>query len=233
MMDPQEQRQWRLVTLLAGDRLPQDPEVQTWFADDPSLRDEFEELRRVAGAVEDDAVRERELMAAAARLPGEPAHGSFVAAQLERLAGRPPAPASGPASAVRPSVRVWWGAGLLAAAAVVITGYFVWRGQPQSPRDDQRVLSGAPLVIDEPAAAPDGGLLLSWHVVLPGASFEASIYDPAKGRRAPLLERPDEQGGSTTWTLPKAAVAALPPGSRLFVVARWSGRSVDAERIVR
>lgn len=222
MNEAQKLRQERLCALLAGDRHADEPEVQAWLLADPTLRDELAALQATAAVVAADAAREKRLLAEAAQ-----------------LAARGPA-AVGPAAVV-PAVpaplgrlrRGWFG-GLLLAAAALVVAYLAWPDQDPPVRpDDQRVLSGGPLVIGEPEPTADGGLRLVWRASRPGATFDAVIFDPAQGRNQPRLERAEAEADSSSWTLTRDEVAELPKGSRLWVEARWPERTVDQERIIR
>ncbi len=212
MNEAQELRQERLCALLAGDRRPDEPEVLGWFAADPTLRDEFVSLQATAALVAADAAREKRLLAEAAQMA--------AAAPLAPVgAGR---------------VRRGWFGGILLAAAALVVGYFAWPNQDPPVRpDDQRVLSGGPLVVEEPVPTADGGLRLSWRTTRPGATYDAVIFDPARGRDLPLLERSEDLAAASSWTLTADEVAGLPKGSRLWVEARWPERTVDQERILR
>lgn len=249
MNDAEETRAIRLATLLAKERPADDPEVRSWFAADPSLAAELAELEAVAAAVDRDAARERAWMARAADLPENSPAGTGVAtgAGLANGAGA----AAGAGSAVwagavvgRPghglatgpqraaARRLWWFGGIAAAAALLV-GYSLWPAAEGATRDDHRVLSGGPLRIETPVTTAEGGLQLAWRVTRPAANFEAVLYHPSRGRRAPLLTRSEAQAASAEWRLSPAEVAGLPPGTRLWVVAHWPERSVEQEQIVR
>jgi hypothetical protein len=225
MNEAEEIRAIRLATLLANERPADDPEVRAWFAADPSLAAEFAELQAVAAAVDRDAARERAWMARAADLPENSTVGAGAA--VGRTAH------GAPAGPVRPATgRRWW-FGVMAAAAALLAGYCLWPAPEGATRDDHRVLSGGPLRIETPVTTPGGGLLLAWRVTRPAATFEAVLYHPNRGRRAPLLTRPEAQEASAAWHLSPAEAAGLPPGTRLWVVAHWPERSVEQEQIVR
>lgn len=231
MTQPQQQREARLIALLAGDRRTDEAEVREWFAQDDSLREEFEALRSLADSVAADSARERDAIDRARRIGDDPSHAAAVArsAHQDNGIGRLLAGAR-PVSRVGRSRRIM----LLAAAALVMIGLWLKGGVEtgQGPDDDRRSLGSSGVRIDDPVPQADGSVLLSWNIELPGTVFDASILDVGRSR-AVVLRREESRDLERSWTLPAAEFAKLPAGSLLRVVARATGRIVAAERRVK
>lgn len=231
MTQPQHQREARLVALLAGDRRPDEAEVREWFAQDDSLREEFEALRALADSVAADAARQRDAIDSALRVGDESSHDAAVARSVPQgdVVG-------GLSAGARPVARLGRSRRivLLAAAALVMIGLWLSGDEEVGQRrdGDRRSLGSSPVRIDEPVPQPDGSVLLSWSIDLPGAAFEASILDVGRNRTV-LLQREEARELDRAWTLPAVEFAKLPVGSLLHVVARASGRIVAAERAVK